>query len=185
MGVWTNIKSDLFRYYGKVNLSSFVKTFLLVEGFRYMFFHRVLTGCSKKNPLYWVLFLIKRHYSYKYGFQIFSINIGQGFYIGHFGTIVINGATIIGDNVNVSPGVVIGQVSRGSKKGVPVIGDRVWIGSNAVIVGNIKIGNDVLVAPGAYVTFDVPPNSLVMGNPGSIVKDNINVDGYIVNTFDE
>ena len=37
-----------------------------------------------------------------------------------------------------------------------------------VIVGNITIGNNVLIAPGAYVNFDVPDGSIVIGNPGLI-----------------
>ena len=54
------------------------------------------------------------------------------------------------------------------KNGCPVISDEVWIGANSVIVGKIKIGKNVLIAPNAYVNFDVPENSIVIGNPGVI-----------------
>ena len=64
MGIRHDIKSDLFRYYGKLGFRCFLKTFLLNEGFRYMCFHRMLPFFSKKNPIYWFLFLLKRHYSY-------------------------------------------------------------------------------------------------------------------------
>jgi serine O-acetyltransferase len=37
-----------------------------------------------------------------------------------------------------------------------------------MICGNVTIGNDVLIAAGAYVNFDVPDNSVVIGNPGVI-----------------
>lgn len=37
------------------------------------------------------------------------------------------------------------------------------------IIGGIKIGNNVLIAPGAFVNFDVPDNSIVLGNPGRII----------------
>jgi serine O-acetyltransferase len=76
-------------------------------------------------------------------------------------------------------GVTIGQANRGSLKGTPVIGDDVWVGANAVIVGNIKIGNDVLIAPGAFVNFDVPDHSVVIGNPGQIRKHKHATKGYI------
>ena len=33
----------------------------------------------------------------------------------------------------------------------------------------VKIGNNVLIAPGAFVNFDVPDNSIVLGNPGQII----------------
>ncbi|MFY7814664.1 MAG: serine acetyltransferase, partial [Chryseobacterium taeanense] len=53
------------------------------------------------------------------------------------------------------------------------IGNNVWIGTNAVIVGGIVIEDDVLIAPGAYVNFNVPNNSIVIGNPGKIIpKEN-------------
>lgn len=176
------IKSDLYRYYGKTNLLIFVKVFFLIEGFRYMFFHRIKFFLSKRNPFYWLLFLILRSYGYKYGFQILTGDIGKGFYIGHFGTIIINGAVRIGKNVNVSPGVVIGQVSRGPLKGVPTIGNSVWIGSNALIVGKITVGNNVLIAPGTYVNFDVPNYSLVKGNPGVLFPSK-GVDDYVCNAW--
>ncbi|ATP57961.1 serine acetyltransferase [Pedobacter ginsengisoli] len=180
--VFELIKSDLYRYYGKTDKRTFLKSFFLVEGFRFMFFYRIKSTLSKKNPLYWLFYIIVRHYSYKYGFQFFSAKIGKGFYIGHFGNIIINGGTHIGDNVNISPGVVIGQVSRGRLKGVPKIGNNVWIGSNVVIVGNIKVGNNVLIAPGTYVTTDVPDFSLVRGNPCEISSSR-GVEGYVCNAW--
>ena len=52
--------------------------------------------------------------------------------------------------------------------GVPTIGNCVSVGINATIVGNVHIGNDVMVAPNAYINFDVPDHSIVVGNPGII-----------------
>lgn len=118
----------------------------------------------------------------KYGFQIGG-KIGPGLYIGHFGTIIVNEAAIIGRNCNISPGVTIGVTRRGSKMGTPVIGNEVWIGTNAIIVGRIFIGNNVLIAPGSYVNFDVPDNSIVIGNPG-IIKNSLKAtEGYINNKY--
>lgn len=78
------------------------------------------------------------------------------------GRIIINPKTVIGDNINISTGVVIGQINTGKKKGCPTIGNEVWIGDNSIIVGNIKVGNNVLIAPNSYVNFDVPDNSIVI-----------------------
>ncbi|MCW3464663.1 serine O-acetyltransferase [Chitinophaga nivalis] len=179
MKSWDFIKSDLHRYHGRTDRGSLLRSFWLIEGFRYMFFLRLCAGANRFSRVFYRVLL--RHYSYKYGFQIpFTTRIGKGFYIGHFGNIVINGNARIGDNVNISPGVVIGQVSRGRTQGVPTIGNRVWIGSNAIIVGNINIGDDVLIAPGAYVTTDVPAGSLVKGNP-AVITVGKGVEGYICN----
>lgn len=89
---------------------------------------------------------------------------------------------MIGNNCNIGPNVTIGQTNKGSRKGVPVIGNKVWIGTGAVIVGKVTIGDHVLIAPNSFVNFDVPPNSLVIGNPGQVIaKDASVVDGYIDN----
>lgn len=76
-------------------------------------------------------------------------------------------------------GVTIGQQNRGKLQGFPTIGDEVWIGANAVIVGGITIGNNVLVAPNAYVNFDVPAHSVVMGNPATIYSSERATEAYI------
>lgn len=151
------------------------------QGFRYMFFKRIKDTGSKANPLFWFSILLHRYYTYKYGFQIGG-EIGPGFYIGHFGTIVVSVNAIIGSNCNIAHNVTIGA-ARGKRAGAPKIGDRVWIGTGSVIVGDIKIGSDVLIAPNTYVNFDVPSHSLVLGNPGSIkAKQNPTLD-YINNQW--
>lgn len=175
-----NIKADLFRYYPvDYSLSILLKGFRS-QGFRYMFFRRLFIHNESKTFISLFYRIILRHYSYKYGFQIGG-NIGKGFYIGHFGTIVVSSDAQIGENCNISPGVIIGQAFRGKLSGTPIIGNSVWMGSNAVIVGNIKIGSQVLIAPGAYVNFDVPDHSIVIGNPGKIISRQNPTEGYICN----
>ena len=125
---------------------------------------------------------ILRHYQIKYGFQIYpETEIGEGFYLGHWGALVINPKTIIGKNCNIAQGVTIGQTNRGKSIGVPKIGNEVWIGANAVIVGGITIGDNVLIAPNAYVNMDVPSNSVVVGNPAQIIPNENATEGYINN----
>lgn len=68
-------------------------------------------------------------------------------------------------NCNIHGGVTIGQENRGKRKGVPIIGNDVWIGMHTVIVGKVRIGNDVLIAPNSYVNCDIPDHSIVYGNP--------------------
>ena len=108
-----------------------------------------------------------------------EVTAGPGLYIGHLGRVILHPDTVLGKNVNLSTGITIGQANRGSKKGTPVIGDNVWIGTNAVIVGKVKIGNDVMIAPNAYVNTDVPDHSIVIGNPAVIHHKENATDGYI------
>lgn len=51
-----------------------------------------------------------------------------------------------------------------------VIEDKVWIGERALILKGVKIGYGSLVAAGSVVTHDVPPYSIVAGNPAKVVK---------------
>lgn len=105
--------------------------------------------------------------------------IGEGLYIGHPTCITINPNAILGKNVNIHKGVTIGQENRGKRKGTPTIGDCVWIGINSTIVGNIKIGNDVLIAPNTYINCDIPNHSIVFGNPCIIKHSNNATESYI------
>lgn len=108
-------------------------------------------------------------------------DIDLGFFVGHRGPMAINPRSKIGKNCNIGVCVTIGQENRGKREGSPIIGNKVWIGSNAVIVGKITIGDNVLIAPGAYVNFDVPSNSIVLGNPGKIIPAENATLAYINN----
>jgi serine O-acetyltransferase len=145
-----------------------------------MFFKRLVEHYGTRSFVGVVAKFFLRRYTYKYGFQIGG-KIGEGFYIGHFGTVIVSVNSVIGKNCNISPGVTIGASRRGEKKGAPQLGDYVWIGTNAVIVGAVKIGNDVLIAPCTYVNFDVPDHSIVIGNPGKIISRENATDGHINN----
>lgn len=99
----------------------------------------------------------------------------------HAYCITINVNAQMGRNCNIHKGVTIGQENRGTREGCPTIGDEVWIGINATIVGNVKIGNDVLIAPNTYVNCDIPDHSVVFGNPCIIKHKDNATEGYINN----
>jgi serine O-acetyltransferase len=106
--------------------------------------------------------------------------IGEGLFVGHFGFIIVHPHARIGSNCNLSQGVTIGAVQQGSRKGVPILGNRVYVGPNAVIIGNIEIGNDAAIGAGAVVTKSVPPRAVVIGNPARIIsyKGSFELVGY-------
>lgn len=177
------IEKDLYRYFGSLSYKSKIKAWF-IPGFRFTFFFRK-TSEKRNFMLNYICRFLHREYSILYGIQIpRNTCIGHGFYIGHFGNIVINDNVVIGNNCNIAQGVTIGQTNRGKSKGTPVIGNKVWIGPNAVIVGNIRVGNNVLIAPNAYVNFDVPDDSIVIGNPGQISYNRDATFGYINNVIE-
>ena len=177
--------SDLKRYKGEYNESIRLSS-LLIPGFRYTYLLRLASIYNKKTIKGIIYRYLLRIYSIKYGIQIYpSTKIGKGLYIGHWGTIIVNHNAKIGENCNLSSGVTIGQTNRGEKQGCPTIGNKVWIGTNAVIVGKINIGNNVMIAPNGFVNFDVPDNSIVVGNPGNIIRKENPTKGYIENIYEK
>ncbi|KAA5820881.1 serine acetyltransferase [Algibacter amylolyticus] len=170
------IKADLYRHGGLINVREGKK----IPGFRFMYYLRKVSNHKKVSFLGIYYRIIFRRLTFKYGYQIESTtSIGEGFYIGHFGTIVINRDVVIGKCCNIAHSTTIGSANRGKLKGCPKIGDKVWIGTGAVIVGNIKVGNNVLIAPNSFVNMDVPDNSLVIGNPAKIIYKENSTEGYI------
>lgn len=117
--------------------------------------------------------------SHKYGLEISpDAKIGNGLYLGHPYNITVGSDVTIGNNVSLHKGCTIGRTNRGNS-GSPTIGNNVYIGINATVVGNISIGNDVLIAPNSYVNFDVPDHSIVIGNPGVIHRKENATEGYV------
>lgn len=152
------------------------------DGFTKRIHKRLRRAQTAKNPL-----LRKIHRALfrmtvaKRGLEIDpDTDIGAGLYMGHVYNITINPAVKIGKNVNIHKGVLLGQENRGKRKGTPVIGNNVWIGINAAIVGNVVVGDDVLIAPNSYVNCDVPSHSVVFGNP-CVIKPNDNATKDYVN----
>lgn len=178
------IKQDLYRLIPEsYSFKNLMKGFSS-KGFQYLFFYRLYK--SKAN------FIVKsvsrfviRILMFRYGFQIpKQAEIGGGLFIGHFGTIVISANAKLGENCNIAHNVTIGA-ARGSRSGAPTIGNKVWIGTGAVLTGNIMVGDDVIIAPNAFVNFDVPSNSIALGNPAKIIKKENPTREYINNILEK
>ena len=141
-----------------------------------------MSQCSPK-PIQWYYRWRLKHMMLRYGLEIpWNLKVGKGLYLGHAYNITINPNAVIGEWCNLHKGVTIGQQNRGYRKGSPIIGNRVWIGVNATVVGKVTIGDDVLIAPNAFVNFDVPSHSVVVGNPAQIHYRKNATEGYINHT---
>ena len=141
---------------------------------RYSEFHynnSILENRVSLKSLYHTLILILKYsklrkLSYKTGFQIVPNSFGKALQIWHFGSIIVNQKARIGDYAIIYPGVIIGKKDNKC----PVIGHHCFIGAGSKILGGVKIGNNVTIAPNAVVVKDVPDNAVVGGVPAKIIK---------------
>lgn len=99
-----------------------------------------------------------------------SARIGKGFYIGHFGGIIVHSDAEIGENCSIGTGVIIGTRGVGNV-GVPTIGNNVYIGTGAKILGKIRIGDNVKIGANAVVVTDIPDNATAVGVPARILSE--------------
>lgn len=126
------------------------------------------TGGVVPNLLFHWHSIRRYYYSYKCGLQIGLHSCDYGIRVFHYGHIIINGGARIGKNLSIYPGVTIGQVDGDYMK-TPIIGNDVWVFANAMIQGDIKIGDNAIIAPNSVVTHDVPENAIVAGVPAKII----------------
>lgn len=91
------------------------------------------------------------------------ISIGNNFVSGPQSIILAHDASLL--------------IHTGEYRVEPVrIGDNVFLGAGAIVLPGVTIGDNVIVGAGSIVTEDVPPNSVVAGNPARVLET---VDEYV------
>ncbi len=123
-------------------------------------------------------------FSNRYGREP-ALTIGDGTFIGHDCSFSIADSITIGRHCLLAGGVSVrdhdghsvdARERRENRPAPPesirpiVIGDDVWIGADAIILKGVTIGDRAVVGAGAVVTGDVPPDSVIVGNPARVVK---------------
>ena len=95
--------------------------------------------------------------------------IGYGLRLPHKGGIVIHPLAKIGNLCEIMQGVTIGNNIMKSRDDVAIIGDKVMLCAGAKIIGDIRIGNVVVVGANAVVTKNIADNTIVGGVPAKIL----------------
>jgi len=102
--------------------------------------------------------------------------IGRRLFIDHGMGVVIGETCEIGDNVTIFQGVTLGGTGKEKGKRHPTVKDNALIATGAKVLGSIIIGENAKIGAGSVVLKDVPPNSTVVGIPGTVVvQDGIRI----------
>jgi maltose O-acetyltransferase len=110
-----------------------------------------------------------------------NIYLGDHVYLGVLCTILDCNEVRIGHHVMIGPAVQIytpGHLlqaqarNQGWEVAKPVvIEDNVWIGGGAILLPGVTVGRNAVVGAGAVVSRDVPPNTVVAGNPARVIRE--------------
>lgn len=151
------IDQDLSKYReGEPCVYTFIKVATRQKWFRNLFYYRI--GEYLSVFIKWLLPPDPSLY-------IWCPSIGKGAHFEHNYSTYLN-ANSIGEDFYCLQNVTLGN----GKDGRPTIGNNVKIFTGAIVYGNINIGNNVTIAAGTVLSQDVPDNSLVKGNPATIIE---------------
>lgn len=175
---------DVHRLYGRSSGRLLLQALVLKRAFRPIVTTRLLQW-AEQSPMriLWRLPLLALHAFFRWVAKVdfpHQVTLGRGLRIDHGWGLVVNASAQIGDNVTLYHGVTLGQSDHVGADGqrstrYPVIEDDVWIGPHAIVVG-ARVGKGSRIAGGAFVNRDVPPGSLVMGNPSQVVRTGVAPD---------
>lgn len=176
---WSDYLQDIKRYRQHRKGESIFAIWFTEQGLWALLQYRIASTCYRSNlpwrikrPLLILMVAWQKLIEITTGISLpYKASIGPGLYIGHYGNIILSNKAVIGHNCNLSQGVTIGISGRLPNKGVPVIGNRVYIGVNAVVVGKILVGDDVVIAANSLVTTDVPGHTTVLGVPAKVINN--------------
>ena len=97
--------------------------------------------------------------------------IGRGFFLDHGAGVVIGATAVVGDHCVMFHNVTLGGTGKYHGQRHPIVGDHVFIGTNAILLGPVRVGDHARIGANAFViNRDVPAGATVVGTPARIVK---------------
>lgn len=166
------IRQEIFR--GEdYNFLKLLKVLGLNLNLRFVFYVRLSQWLRKKGISYISIYLNHKLIS-KYGCYIGSnARIGIGVKFPHPNGIVIGESTRIGQNCTIYQQVTFGgkNIGDAQKNNYPEVGNNVIIYAGAKLIGNIIIGDNVIIGANSVVNKSFPSNSIIGGVPAKLLKE--------------
>jgi serine O-acetyltransferase len=170
--VFKTLREDIQTVFAKDPAArSTLEVIFFYPGLHALWFHRLAHSLWRHKLRFLARFL--SHISrFLTGIEIHpGARIGKRFFIDHGTGVVIGETAEIGDDVLLYQGVVLGGTTLKKGKRHPTIGNNVVMGTGAVALGAITIGDRARVGAGSVVIKPVPPGATVVGIPGRIADD--------------
>ena len=142
-------------------------------GVHAIWFHRIAHSLYSRKK-YFIARFVSHVSRFITGIEIHpGAKIGRRVFIDHGMGVVIGETSEIGEDSLIYKGVVLGGTSLEKGKRHPTLGKNVVVGSNACILGPIKIGDGARIGSGSVVIKDVPAGATVVGVPGKVVEKKV------------
>jgi serine O-acetyltransferase len=172
VGLFKTIREDIRNVFSKDPAArNVLEVIFLYPGLHALWFHR-LAHWLWQHKLRFFARLLSHVGRLLTGIEIHpGATIGHRFFIDHGMGVVIGETAEIGDDVLMYQGVVLGGTALEKKKRHPTIGDNVVIGSAAILLGPITVGDGARIGANSVVVRSVPPGAVVVGVPGRVVEN--------------
>lgn len=173
--MFENVKADLARFREENNKKNNLRILfrgMLSQGFQAILVYRFFRWFHVRGiPTQPFRFFFERLTEIMTGISIpAETQIGKGLRIHHFGGIIFHSRVKMGEFCTIYHGVTFGD--KGGWGEPPTVGSYVTVGAGAKVLGDISIGDNVIIGANAVVIRSIPKNAVVAGIPAKIIGEN-------------
>lgn len=171
--MFDTLKKDLSRLLNceKVNVGTIFRTYFEHLGYKSVVLYRVQKYFYDRNNLFFATFFKNKNLKLTGAEFCFGCEIDEGLVVQHPNGIVVGCGVIIGRNCTILQQVTVGENYKGEDHSYPLIGQSVTLCAGAKILGNIKIGDNSIVAANSVVIKSFDSNSVIAGVPAQCKKN--------------
>jgi serine O-acetyltransferase len=145
-------------------------------GFRALFVYRIdswrqdIPNRFLRIPLTFMCGVASRWVRNHHGIELPpTATIGRRLHLIHWGGVVLHKYAILGDDCTILHGVTLGAAGDVDREKAPLLGNGVQVGTGAVILGAVVVGDRARIGPNAVVTMDVPADGTAFANPARVI----------------